>query len=119
MSTNRQTFYALDQQVKTISRVYHEYYLRLFVANTAKERGHHYQMNSPENALVGLRTAYSYIRTIDEIVASLSTDAQLIIKNDYLSVSEPQWWLAYYKPNEYFLVKKKSLIDFLERQNNV
>ena len=44
MSLNRQTFYALDQQVRTISRVYHEYYLRLFVADTAKERGHHYQI---------------------------------------------------------------------------
>ena len=119
MSLNRQTFYALDQQVRTISRVYHEYYLRLFVADTAKERGHHYQINAEEKVLMGLWTAYSYVRTIDEIIATLSNDAQLIIKNDYLNVSEPQWWLAHYKPNEYFLLKKKSLIDFLARQRHV
>lgn len=53
-----------------------------------------------------------FVRTVDILLKNCDRRSQFIIRNEYLTKSDPDWYLSYYSPSVYYRSKKKAVTQF-------
>lgn len=55
-----------------------------------------------------------YIARVENAFESLTEIEKEFINNDFFYQAYPNWWKKYYTRSKYYLIKKRSMMSFLE-----
>lgn len=61
------------------------------------------------------RDAQEYVNDINRTLLDCTSDTKLIIRKEFLCVSEPGWYQEYFSRNTYYRLRKKAVEEFLNQ----
>ena len=59
----------------------------------------------------------NYVYLIDRALSECSANTRNIIRHDYLTNSDPDWYKEYYSESMFYRYKKSAVSEFLEKLN--
>ena len=59
-----------------------------------------------------------YMDRVNAAYSALNEIERSIINNDFFYQAYPNWWKKYYTRSKYYLIKKRSMMSFLEAFEN-
>ena len=65
----------------------------------------------------GLANDRQLVYLIDRALEDCSNDTKLIIRNDFLKKSEPQWYRNYYNATTYYRRRRRAVEEFMHCLN--